>query len=401
MTIADTDDSAFERLYGPWEPLSIAEVASLLRGFDAPWWIAGGQAIEAFSGVHREHEDIDVALFRKDLPALRAHLPARLQLWSVGSGMLRPLNDDFPELHSEAGQVWIRESATAPWTVDLVLLDEHDGAWVWNRDRTVILSMEDSTWLDPDGVRILRAEVVLAIKAKRLEPKDDADFGSVWPSLDPASRTWLRATIERLDPGHPWLNRMAAPDGPIGREGTTVRLREATLDDGPALDARDQDPTTIGEFNDFGLPAPRPLSEQLAHGKRMASADRGRLLIERRSDAAVIGDISWHPEMYGPDEKSRAINIGVALHAEARGQGYGTEAQRLLAELLFDLFEVERVEASTDVDNLAEQRSLAKAGFTREGVLRRAQYRAGSYHDLVVYSVVRDDLATRSGRARG
>ena len=50
-----------------------------------------------------------------------------------------------------------------------------------------------------------------------------------------------------------------------------------------------------------------------------------------------------------------------------------------------------RVEAQTDVDNIAEQRSLEKAGFVREGTARGSQFRAGAYHDLVTYSILRDD----------
>ena len=128
------------------------------------------------------------------------------------------------------------------------------------------------------------------------------------------------------------------PQDPIGREGRSVRLREATLADAAVLDARDADPAMVGEFIDLGQPSPKPLADQLADGKRMVSLERGRLLVERIDDGAVIGDVSWH------------------------------------------------------VDNVAEQRSLDKAGFTREGVIRRAQYRAGAYHDLVGYSFVRDDL---------
>ena len=124
----------------------------------------------------------------------------------------------------------------------------------------------------------------------------------------------------------------------------------------------------------------------------MVSPDRGRLLIERRSDGAIIGDIGWHPVGYGPNEESRALNIGVSLIPEARGHGHGSEAQRLLAELLIRLFDVERIEAMTDVDNIPEQRSLEKAGFTREGIMRRAQFRADAYHDLVSYSILREDL---------
>jgi RimJ/RimL family protein N-acetyltransferase len=202
------------------------------------------------------------------------------------------------------------------------------------------------------------------------------------------------ATVPKVD----WSNaevtapEVIAPEPPVVRDGLHVRLREATLDDAPVVDARAGNADIHGEFNDFGLPKPKPLSENLAGGKRMIGPERGQLLVIRIEDDAIIGDVGWHPTSYGPNERSRALNIGVALIPEARGHGYGTEAQRLLVEILFDRYDVERVEASTDIDNVAEQRSLEKAGFTSEGVQRRAQYRAGDYHDLVGYSILRRDI---------
>jgi RimJ/RimL family protein N-acetyltransferase len=182
------------------------------------------------------------------------------------------------------------------------------------------------------------------------------------------------------------------PDQPVHRDGVRVRLREATVADAAVVDARSADPAMWGEFNDFGLPRPPSLAENLAGGKRMVAPDRGQLLIERIDDAQVIGDVGWHTVSYGPNPESRALNIGVSLSPDFRGQGFGTEAQRLCAQVLFDLFDFDRIEASTDIDNIAEQRSLEKAGFTREGVLRQAQFRAGGRHDLVSYSILRDDL---------
>ena len=66
-----------------------------------------------------------------------------------------------------------------------------------------------------------------------------------------------------------------------------------------------------------------------------------------------------------------AYNIGISLAVGVRGRGIGWRAQRMLAEHLFATTEVFRVEAGTDVHNVAEQRSLEKAGFTREGVAAR------------------------------
>ena len=117
--------------------------------------------------------------------------------------------------------------------------------------------------------------------------------------------------------------------------------------------------------------------------------DLGRLVVEL--DGVAVGDVSWHSVWYGPNSGSRALNIGISLAAAARGKGVGSRAQRMLAAHLFATTDVDRVEASTDVANVAEQRALEKAGFSREGVLRSAQARADGRHDLVSYSILRTD----------
>jgi aminoglycoside 6'-N-acetyltransferase len=63
----------------------------------------------------------------------------------------------------------------------------------------------------------------------------------------------------------------------------------------------------------------------------------------------------------------------------------------LLAAYLFDTYPVMRVEASTDIANIPEQKALEKAGFTREGIMRGAQWRGGQWHDLVLYSKLRGE----------
>ncbi len=114
------------------------------------------------------------------------------------------------------------------------------------------------------------------------------------------------------------------------------------------------------------------------------------LLVE--ADGDPVGVVSWHRTHYGPNAGSLAWNVGIALAASARGKGVGSVAQRLLAQYLFATTPVDRVEASTDVENLAEQRALERAGFTREGILRSAQARQDGRHDLVSYSVLRGEV---------
>ena len=176
-----------------------------------------------------------------------------------------------------------------------------------------------------------------------------------------------------------------------GRSGAPcVRLRDITLADADLLDAWAADPTAHGEFNDFGLEREPVDREALARGA-LWNERNGQLIVERLEDGLAIGSVGWHLVRYGPNAARDVWNIGIALIPESRGHGYGAEAQRQVAAYLFEHTEVNRVEASTDVDNVAEQRSLEKAGFSREGIARGAQFRAGDYHDLVTYSRLRDD----------
>jgi RimJ/RimL family protein N-acetyltransferase len=172
--------------------------------------------------------------------------------------------------------------------------------------------------------------------------------------------------------------------------GRVVRLRDVTAADADLLDEIRRRETSDGGFNDFGL-VPEPVDrEALARGP-LRDDRHATMLIERLADGHVIGTIGWHRVRYGPNPESDALMFGIHLEPDARGHGFGTEAQRLVADYLFATTTVNRVEASTDVDNVAEQRSLEKAGFTREGVNRGAQFRGGAYHDLVLYARLRSD----------
>lgn len=171
--------------------------------------------------------------------------------------------------------------------------------------------------------------------------------------------------------------------------GRLVRLRDVTLADADMLEAW-LDQREPGSFNDLGQPRKSMPRDVLAAGP-LRDDRRGTLVVERLDTGAPIGSLSWHVVGYGPNGGSQCFNIGIELLAAARGRGFGSEAQRLLADWLFDASEVNRVEASTDVENVPEQRALEKAGYTRDGVIRGSQFRAGGHHDLVVYSRLRPD----------
>jgi RimJ/RimL family protein N-acetyltransferase len=105
-----------------------------------------------------------------------------------------------------------------------------------------------------------------------------------------------------------------------------------------------------------------------------------------------VGAVSWRKVQTGPIASNWAIGTGLA--PEFRGRGYGSEAQRLLVRYLFAHTQVNRIEATTEISNVAEQGALEKAGFTREGILRGTTFRQGLWHDQVIYSVLREEVCS-------
>jgi RimJ/RimL family protein N-acetyltransferase len=109
---------------------------------------------------------------------------------------------------------------------------------------------------------------------------------------------------------------------------------------------------------------------------------------------SALGWVMWERPYRGLG-RSDVWVIGILLAPEHRGRGVGTRAQHLLVDHLFDTTPAHRLCAFTDSENVAEQKSLEKCGFRREGVLRETGFRGGRWRDLVVYGLLRPERPSR------
>lgn len=205
-TEEEAEEAWFLRWYGEWDPLDPAGVRALLDGFDRPWWLVGGWAIEAFTGRAREHEDLDISLLACDVPALREHLGDAWTVWSNLGGTLRPLDDRHPEPLAPDGQLWVRRSAHDPWVLDIPTTPDDHGRWTNKRLPSHTATVDEVTWVTDDGVLCQRPEIVLLFKGAQDRPKDRRDLEVTWPLLDEAHRDWLRTTLPAAyGHDHAWL----------------------------------------------------------------------------------------------------------------------------------------------------------------------------------------------------
>lgn len=94
----------------------------------------------------------------------------------------------------------------------------------------------------------------------------------------------------------------------------------------------------------------------------------GYYRISLRPDGPAIGGIGFK----GPPQNG-VVEVGYGLAPSARSNGYATEALRAIVDLAAAL-DVVTIRADTDLDNLASQRVLEKAGFRRVREDREARY---------------------------
>ncbi len=183
------------------------------------------------------------------------------------------------------------------------------------------------------------------------------------------------------------------PQLPLTDGVIALRLRRA--EDVPAIAAASHDAETRARMDDNPL-TPERASASLARVAEQWRNGRGApfVIADAGSDIPLglvnvqIGD---DPEVAG---------LAVSVFPEARGRGVAARALRLAAEWGLQELRLERVFAEAAADNTASIRTIEKAGFHREGVLRAHCSARGVRHDCVMFSLLPRDLADGSGRRR-
>jgi signal transduction histidine kinase/RimJ/RimL family protein N-acetyltransferase len=181
--------------------------------------------------------------------------------------------------------------------------------------------------------------------------------------------------------------RRVPPEPPLSDDEVVLRLPRP--DDAPAIAAACVDPD-IARW----IPVPVPYTPEDAVAFLEAAADGWRtglelaFAIEERATATLVGMIS----LQAGATASRAA-LGYWLAPPVRGRGLATRAVRLLAAWAFEDPGLERLELMTLVGNDASGRVALRAGFRREGILRRYLPFRDRNVDAVMYALVRGDGA--------
>lgn len=112
----------------------------------------------------------------------------------------------------------------------------------------------------------------------------------------------------------------------------------------------------------------------------------GKYAMELKESNKMIGAIEFRVH-----EWNKSGELGFTLNRHFWGNGYMTEAGKLLLGLAFDVLGLERVYAAHEVKNSASGKVLNRLGMKCEGILRKSEMIKGALVDSAYYSILKEE----------
>ncbi|HWO94421.1 MAG TPA: GNAT family protein [Dehalococcoidia bacterium] len=111
--------------------------------------------------------------------------------------------------------------------------------------------------------------------------------------------------------------------------------------------------------------------------------------IDALSDGRYIGNCSIERVSF----ENRSAEVGIMIgEKDCWDRGYGTDAMRTMLRFAFREMNLNRIQLDVFDFNARAISSYRKCGFVEEGRRRKAWFAEGSYHDIVVMGVLRDEF---------
>jgi RimJ/RimL family protein N-acetyltransferase len=116
------------------------------------------------------------------------------------------------------------------------------------------------------------------------------------------------------------------------------------------------------------------------------------LAMTLRSTGEVVGKsfLAWR------STEHRLAEVGYGVHPDHQGQGYATEASRVMLGLAFDGLGAHRVIGRLEARNAASARVLEHLGMRQEALLVENEWVKGEWQSELVYAMLEDEYRQAS-----
>jgi RimJ/RimL family protein N-acetyltransferase len=167
--------------------------------------------------------------------------------------------------------------------------------------------------------------------------------------------------------------------------GEKVLLRAIELSDKEVLLDIINDSNTEHSLGGWSFPVSSLNQEEWIKSQK-PSENILRCMVSDKRDNKTLGTAI----MSALDYKNGNAEIHIKLISNARGKGYGADAINTLIQYAFNELRLNCVYAHVNAYNVASQKLFERCGFVKEGVLRNRIYKKGEFHDVIVFSIVKE-----------
>ena len=87
--------------------------------------------------------------------------------------------------------------------------------------------------------------------------------------------------------------------------------------------------------------------------------------------------------------------LGIVLSKDFTGKGYAFEAVNLVTKHAFETMNIHRIQINVIEMNGRAVNLYERAGAVKEGRLREAFYYQNKYHDMLIYSILKNEYSSR------
>ncbi len=152
------------------------------------------------------------------------------------------------------------------------------------------------------------------------------------------------------------------------------------------------------QIKKLALMHPFPVSLELErkHMETQLTSTNNTMIImgiEEKTSKELIG----FTKLFNINWVHRTAYFGIIIgDAKARGKGYGKETTVLMLNYAFRNLNLHKILLEVVAFNKDAINLYKKIGFENEGILKQQIYLEGSYHDLVIMSLIRDGFEDKN-----
>ncbi|ODV56165.1 GNAT family N-acetyltransferase [Lysinibacillus fusiformis] len=170
----------------------------------------------------------------------------------------------------------------------------------------------------------------------------------------------------------------------VGQSITLQQMAPADLESFVAIESETK---TLLLANDE-IPFPQTMEDHSTFFRSISGKkDEFFFGIYEKATQQLIGSCG----VFAVNWQNSTCSVGISIGQQWQGKGFGTDAMKTLIEFIFQYMAIQKIKLQVFSFNTAAIRSYEKCGFTKEGHLRNEIFRFGTFHDIIVFGLLRSE----------